>query len=249
MARRTGEQTRALLLRAGMQMLLERGVSAGVQHIRLQDVLRRAGLTTGAAYRLWNDQADYHRDLAVAMVRMRVAGPADAIRARVDELIAAGASGEEIIRGAALAHVQASELTTEDPTDLLDAQSFRVALALRTTADTWPELTEASYARHRESIEAFIEVYQYVIDAYGMRLREGLTIEDFAEAMAALAEGFAIRSLERLGHPTYQLSGADGTPAGEWTLLGLTVRALVDSFMTPREDADPEASVRLPRYA
>lgn len=38
-----------------------------MQHIRLQEVLRRAGLTTGAAYRLWAKQNDY-RDLAVAMV-------------------------------------------------------------------------------------------------------------------------------------------------------------------------------------
>jgi len=249
MARRTGEQTRALLLRAGMQMLLERGVSAGVQHIRLQDVLRRTGLTTGAAYRLWADQADYHRDLAVSMVRMRITGPADGMRARVDQMIAAGASGEEIVREAALAHVQAAELTADDPTEMLDAQSFRVALALRTTADTWPELSEASHERHRESIEAFAELYQYVIDAYGMRMRDGLTIQDFAEAMAALAEGFAIQSLERLPHPTFQLTGADGTPSGDWTLLGLTVRALVDSFMIPREDADPDACVRLPRYA
>ena len=249
MARRTGEQTKALLLRTGMQMLLERGVSAGVQHIRLQDVLRRAGLTTGAAYRLWSDQADYHRELAVAMMRMRVAGPADAMRVQVEELIGEEVTGEEIIRQAARQHVLAAELSSEDPTDLLEAQSFRVALALRTAADTWPELTEASHERHRESIQAFTELYQYVIDAYGMRMREGLTIDDFAEAMAAMAEGFAIRSLERIPHPTFRLSGADGTPTGEWTLLGLTVRALVDSFMVPREDADSSARIRRPRYA
>lgn len=249
MARRTGEQTKILLLRTGMQMLLERGVSAGVQHIRLQDVLRRAGLTTGAAYRLWSDQADYHRELAVAMMRMRVAGPADAMRAQVEELIGEGASGEEIIRQAALQHMRAAELSTEDPTDLLEAQSFRVALALRTAADSWPELTDASHDRHRESIEAFTELYQHVIDAYGMRVRDGLTIEDFAEAMAAMAEGFAIRSLERIPHPTYRLSGRDGAPEGEWTLLGLTVRALVNAFMIPRDDADPDAPLRLPRYA
>jgi hypothetical protein len=62
-----------------MQMLLERGVSAGVQHIRLQDV-RHAGLTTGAAYRLWADQSDYQRDLAVAMVRLRLSEPTDYAR-------------------------------------------------------------------------------------------------------------------------------------------------------------------------
>ena len=98
MGRRSGDETRALLLRVGMQMLLERGVSAGVQHIRLQDVLRRAGLTTGAAYRLWSDQEDYQRDLAVAMVQLRLSGPADYVRAAVDDLIAAGAPGNDVIR-------------------------------------------------------------------------------------------------------------------------------------------------------
>jgi AcrR family transcriptional regulator len=241
MGRRTGEQTKALLLRAGMQMLLERGMSAGVQHIRLQDVLRRTGLTTGAAYRLWADQSDYHRDLAVAMMRMRVVGPADTMQAAIVDLIESGASGEDVINAAALAHVRTANLDMSDPTDLLDAQSFLIALALRTTADTWPELTEASHERHRESVAAFSELYRRLMDAYGMRMREGLTLEDFSEALAAIAEGFAIRALEGLEHPTYRLDGADGLPTGEWTLLGLSVRALVFGFMaqdTPAPNDD-----------
>ena len=52
------------------------------------EVLRRAGLTTGAAYRLWADQNDYQRDLAVAMVRLRLSSPADYARVAVDKLIA-----------------------------------------------------------------------------------------------------------------------------------------------------------------
>lgn len=238
MVRRTGEQTRTLLLRTGMQMLLERGVSAGVQHIRLQDVLRRTGLTTGAAYRLWADQSDFHRDLAVAMMRMRVIGPADAMQAAVADLMASGASGEDVINAAALAHVRTATLDMADPTDLLDAQSFLIALALRTTADTWPELTEASHERHRESVEAFSELYQRLMDAYGMRMRRGVTIEDFSEALAAIAEGFAIRALEGLEHPRYDLDGDDGMPSGEWTLLGLAVRSLVAGFMAPDDDPD-----------
>ncbi len=96
MARRTGDETRALLLRVGMQMLLERGVSAGVQHIRLQEVLRRAGLTTGAAYRLWADQNDYQRDLAVSMVRLRLrTSPTAYAREAVEKLVAEGADGDD----------------------------------------------------------------------------------------------------------------------------------------------------------
>ncbi|WP_405371573.1 MULTISPECIES: hypothetical protein [unclassified Microbacterium] len=238
MGRRTGEQTKTLLLRTGMQMLIERGVSAGVQHIRLQDVVRRAGLTSGAAYRLWGDQTDYHRDLSVAMMRMRVAGPADTMQATVEALVREGATADEIISVAAFAHIRTAALDLTDPIDLLDAQSFLIALALRTAADTWPELTEASHTRHAESNEAFAVLYQQVMDAFGMRMREGLTIQDFTQAMSALAEGFAIRELEGLPHPTYTLTGEDDLPPGDWTLIGLSVRALVQGFMVPRDGND-----------
>jgi hypothetical protein len=40
-------------------------------------------LTTGAAYRLWADQSDYQRDLAVAMVRLRLSEPTDYARSAV----------------------------------------------------------------------------------------------------------------------------------------------------------------------
>ena len=42
MPRRTGEQTKDLLIRTGIAMLLDRGITAGVSHIRLQEVVRRA---------------------------------------------------------------------------------------------------------------------------------------------------------------------------------------------------------------
>ncbi|MBN9176575.1 MAG: hypothetical protein J0I43_04310 [Microbacterium sp.] len=234
MGRRSGDETRALLLRVGMQMLLERGVSAGVQHIRLQEVLRRAGLTTGAAYRLWGDQEDYQRDLAVSMVQLRLSGPADYVRTAVDDLIASGAPGDDVIRAAAQAHVRATvaDADADDPTTVLDTQQFLISLALRTTAQTWPELRDAANERHRESIAAFAEFYAYLMEAYGLRMKSPLTITDFTEAMAAMGEGFAIRALEGLEHPRYESTNGDEIPAGEWTLFALGVRALVNEFMT-----------------
>ena len=233
MARRTGEETRALLIRVGMQMVLERGVSAGIQHIRLQDVLRRAELTTGAAYRLWADQTDYQRDLAVAMVRLRLSSPADYVRDAVTGLIEAGAPGDDIIRAAANAHVRAATSDVDDPDEARDAQSFLIALALRTAADTWPELKAASRERHDESIAAFDEFYGFLMSSYGLRMKSPLTITDFSEAMAALGEGFAVRALEGIPHPRIEAGPDDEVPAGPWTLFALGVRALVNEFMVP----------------
>lgn len=233
MGRRTGEETRALLIRVGMQMVLERGVSAGIQHIRLQDVLRRAELTTGAAYRLWADQTDYQRDLAVAMVRLRLSSPADYVRDAVTGLIEAGAPGDDIIRAAANAHVRAATSDVDDPDEARDAHSFLIALALRTAADTWPELKAASRERHDESIAAFDEFYGFLMSSYGLRMKSPLTITDFSEAMAALGEGFAVRALEGIPHPRIEAGPDDDVPAGPWTLFALGVRALVNEFMVP----------------
>ena len=144
-ARRTGDETRALLLSVGMEMVFERGVSAGIQHIRLQDVLRRAGLTTGAAYRLWADQSDYQRDLAVAMMRLRITGPADYARDAVVDLIESGAPGDDVIRAAALAHVRTAAVDTNDPDDARDAQSFLIAIALRMVRSQITEIEGGTY--------------------------------------------------------------------------------------------------------
>ena len=222
-----------MLLRVGMQMLLERGVAAGVQHIRLQDVLRQAGLTTGAAYRLWADQNDYQRDLAVAMVRLRLNAPTDSAHEAVGPLLAAGASGDDVIRVAADAHVRSASIDAGFPADTLDAQQFLIALALRTTAQTWPELREASRERHRESIEAFAQLYAAIMDAYGLRMREPLTITDLTEAIMALSEGFAVHTLEGVSHPRYTATAAGEIPDGEWTLLGLAARGVVTAFTVP----------------
>lgn len=55
MSRRSAGDTRKLLIDVGIEILHERGANAGVGHIKLSEVVSRAGLTTGAAYRLWDD--------------------------------------------------------------------------------------------------------------------------------------------------------------------------------------------------
>ena len=56
------DETRELLLGVGIEMLYERGAGVSVGHIKLSDVVTAAGLTTGAAYRCWDNQEAFHRD-------------------------------------------------------------------------------------------------------------------------------------------------------------------------------------------
>ncbi len=232
MARRTAEDTRRLILEAAIHMLLERGATAGVQHIRLQEVLRSVGLTTGAAYRIWGDQDEFHRDLAVEMVGLRFAPPVTSAAQAIEEVLSSGESLDEVARVAALDFVTYSSKFHLEP-ESRDSHAFITALALRTAAGAWPELRVASAARHRESIDAFATFYAALLDRYGRRMRQPLTIIDFTEAMAALGEGFAVRAAEGLDHPTYDIPEGTELPSGQWTLFGLGIRGLVSAFTIP----------------
>lgn len=237
MARRTSEDTRKLILDAALQLLLERGASAGVQHIRLQEVLRSVGLTTGAAYRIWTDQTDFHRDLALAMMQLRIEPPTSSAEAAVRATLAGGGTLDEVIRVVALDHVEYASHFHRDP-ESRDSHAFITALSLRTAAGAWPELREAAADRHNESIDGFTAFYTRLMAHFGYRMRSPLTVRDFAEAMAALGEGFAVRAAEALDHPMIRIGEGEEMPAGEWTLFGLAVRGLIESFMLPIE-ADP----------
>jgi AcrR family transcriptional regulator len=240
MPRRTADETRTLILEAAIQLLLERGVTAGVQHVRLQEVLRTVGLTTGAAYRIWTDQDDFHRDLAVAMVGVRFAPPVTSAVIAIRDILAANGPLEEIVRAAALDQVTYSSRFHLEP-ESRDSHAFITALALRTAAGAWPELRAASAVRHRESIDAFAEFYGALLHRYRRRMREPLTIVDFTEAMAALGEGFAIRAAEGLHHPMYDIPNGAEVPSGEWTLFGISILGMIEGFTVPIDDADAEA--------
>jgi AcrR family transcriptional regulator len=233
---RTAEDTRRLILEAAIQMLLERGATAGVQHIRLQEVLRSVGLTTGAAYRIWGDQDEFHRDLAVAMVGLRFAPPVASAAGAIEEVLSSGGSLDDVARVAALDFVTYASKFHLEP-ESRDSHAFITALALRTAAGAWPELRGASAERHRESIAAFATFYAALLQRFGRRMREPLTIVDFTEAMAALGEGFAIRAAEGLDHPTYDIPEGAELPSGEWTLFGIGIRGLVAAFTIPVPEA------------
>lgn len=237
MARRTTEETRRLILEAGIQLLLERGATAGVQHIRLQEVLRSVGLTTGAAYRIWADQTEFHRDLAVEMVGLRFAPPVASALGAIQEVLDSGGSMNDVARTAALDHVTYASKFHLEP-ESRDSHAFITALSLRTAAGAWPELRVASAERHRGSVAAFADFYAALLHRFGRRIRSPLTIMDFTEAMAALGEGFAIRAAEGLGHPVYDVPEDAEVPSGQWTLFGIGILGLVEGFTVPISDED-----------
>ncbi|GAA2018464.1 hypothetical protein JL107_14850 [Nakamurella flavida] len=222
MARRSAEQTRQLLLDTAVTMLHEQGPAAGVLHIRLSEVVARVGLTTGAAYRLWDDQRDFHDELAVVALRWRDRSLWDRTERAVAPAVAAAAPLTEVLRQGAAANVQT----------LPDDAGILLVLALRATAHHHAALRRAVAGRRAEAVEAFGRLYLRVMEAYGLRLRPPFTVDHLCAAFTAVVEGFGVQTAAGEAPPTVRWA-ADGTDEQDWSLLGVCLMGVVDRMTEP----------------
>lgn len=228
MSRRSAEQTRTLLIDTAMSMLHKQGAAAGVTHIKLSDVVVRAGLTTGAAYRLWNDQQAFHNELATAAVGWRDPLSTSPTVAGITSVLQIGGPLREVIRLSAEANLQTF------PKDI----AFLATLALRASAWGNPALVAASRKRHLDAMRAYGEVYAGVMKFYHRRMRQPFTLDHLCSALAALAEGFGVQAACGEPHPRIGLAGAGGD-SQDWTLLGVAAAAVMDHLTEVIPDATP----------
>jgi AcrR family transcriptional regulator len=238
MTRNRAEDTRRLLIAIGLRLLHERGPSAAVGHIRLSSVLRRAGLTTGAAYRIWEDQTAYQRDLALEAVRFRDSGSNEGtVAAVIPALLDPAGTWYEAIRLGAEANLRSY------PEDV----AFLTSLAIRASSYNDPGLIEAGLQRHAEALTSYSELYDTVLRWSGRRLRPGFTLHDLAAAMAAISEGFGLQNAAGVPHERLRLNeSADGPGDHEWSLLAVCAVAVCEQLTEPDPEAQPFDPATLP---
>jgi AcrR family transcriptional regulator len=229
MTRRTLDQTRQLLLDVGLRLLHERRVYVSVTHVRLTDVVKEAGLTTGAAYRCWENQDAYHRDLAVAAARWRdrasVAETVEAVRG----LVEAGAPFAEVLRVGAEANVY------EYP----EHTATLTTIALRTCAPADPAIAEAGRYHLNQAVEAFAELYDMILPLYGRRLRAPYTTRDLATVLIAVSEGFTLQGVTGQPYPRVRRHDVEPGVGTDWTLFGCAVEAIAERFTEVTPDEPP----------
>lgn len=220
-------------------MLYETGITPPVAHIRLQNVLRRAGLTTGAAYRIWAGQEDFQRDLAeeATLHRRDTYQPIGPTTDVIAHLLETGGPMDEVVRVATNSHIASYDRSQQSD---LETDRFLTILALRAAALGSEQLRRASLLRHEESIDSFMELYSGLAQLYGIRVREDRRLRDFANIVAALGEGFAVQAIEGEEIAVIEVAGADGVKR-EWTAFGRAIWAAIGEFFEPDPDAETTA--------
>lgn len=103
---------------------------------------------------------------------------------------------------------------------------FRLQIMMASTADRNDGIRAAIADNYRGALDPWVKIYEDTFAARGLRVREGVTIREVADMIAAVVEGFALRYL---GDPTAEIIG--DTPAGN--IVGKAILGLLNSYLVP----------------
>ncbi|MEP9361547.1 hypothetical protein ABLE68_01190 [Nocardioides sp. CN2-186] len=230
-SRRSAEATRDLMLRAGTRLAVDRlreadedAASRALAHIRLTDVARvateiergegedRGAITTGAIYQFWSSQAAFQADLMVHVLTEEPLPAEDRLAARTLELIAGGGPIDDVLAELAIMAYRIARTTETYDLSLLFVPYSKL-----------PRVGEALRKSYRDQAKSARPIYQALLMAGTLKVREPWQIDDMMSAISALHDGFRIQ----------EHSGAVGSDEqGESVLAAATV-AIFRAFTEP----------------
>jgi AcrR family transcriptional regulator len=228
--RHDNSSSRQALLDAGVELLVESGVTPGVEHVKMAAAARRAGYTTGAAYRFWDNQHEFQRDVVVELLHRRDEIAVAETVAGIRHLVDAGAPFLEMIRAGSAANVHRFP----------DAALYFTTLVVRATTLWDAELRAVSAERVRDGLDSFVQLYEVLLRVFDRQMRPPYRVQHLALVLAALAEGFSIQGSTGIDHPHFERTDLGPRVGSDWTLLGVCIEALVAAFTEP---ADPAGTV------
>ncbi|MBB2924430.1 TetR/AcrR family transcriptional regulator [Cellulomonas cellasea] len=246
-------ETERRMLDAALATLAEHGMSVGLDDVRLEDVIRAAGVSRTSAYRRWPTRDAFVQDLLVEVARRTtVLSVAAEASADVDAL--AGSLGDGPA-DAASAHDALVELLrlafTVDLAAASRSAQFRTYLGLQATfvglrseelrtriAQVLTESEDRVAARGSALVAA-------AADAFGLRPVPPLAGPDgfgvVSRALSATTTGFLVAALATpalLTDTTVMAAHGSSRPA-EWSTPVFVLTGLVLSSVEPDPDAAP----------
>ena len=240
--RRSAEDTRRLLLQAGVDLVRERvqrpgdeTMATALAHVRLTQVVSRATdllrqetggasappVTTGAVYNLWPTQADYQADLL-----LHIAGIQSTLSLNVEK-------GRAHFQASARAGVPLAEVLRQVVERVLRVhrEDALYAVELGFGASAVDPRVQRALRHRQDAFLAGVELsWQSLLDAYGLRLRPPYTIRHLVVAVA-----MQVRGSVSMWHANPDI---DVDPAGEegWGLTARTVSVLFHAMTMPADD-------------
>lgn len=240
----TRTELKELLLATGLEMLKEEGLATGAERLTFKRVFDRVEDETGIRVtnasvirRIWRDNEDYQGDV------LGLAVSDD----NTDELEAAVKKAEQVLKKADLSSMAGRRATVSELCRVAGGAHADALSQSRTwhlfvgawgniasrPEDQWdPRVTEAAQATYGALTARLADIVSSFMEVLGMRLRPGLTMEQFALAVVSLSEGCALRErIDPAATRKIRLPSGPGGKRQEWRLFAVGFEALVWHFM------------------
>lgn len=239
-------ETEERMLAAAAEMINETGLTVSLEHLRLEDVIRAAGVARSAVYRRWP-----YKDLFFADLLRELARGADAATVGESEsklgIAQASAEHAELVETPEGRERLGAELIrgARDFETLQRSSAWRTYLALHATFLSLEEgpLRDDVKAILSESEAGFVQrisdSYRELTRLLGYRIRpgSGVSFEQLAAMASAALRGMALMEPTI---PMIEEARVQGAPFGgeeaEWSLPALTAGSVILQFL----EVDPE---------
>lgn len=111
-----------------------------------------------------------------------------------------------------------------------DTPAFRLSHVAMCAADGDKTISDAIAKSHEGMLAPWKELYAAFIEARGLRLRPGITVDDIANILSAIVDGLMLRTA---GNPASSLIDH----GQKRTVLGTAALGLIYSFLEPTNNA------------
>jgi AcrR family transcriptional regulator len=245
--RLSDKETEERMLAAAEAMVNETGLTVSLEHLRLEDVIREAGVARSAVYRRWPYKDLFFSDLLRALAKG--GSPADfgseasrrailaVVAERIDELATpegrAGVFAEMLRANRDFEHVR-------------ESSTWRTYLALHATflsLDDGPLRTDVQAAlaeTERGFVERIAASHRFLADLLGYRIRPemGAGFEHLATLLNATFRGLLLMAptVPELASVPLRAKPFGATETADWSQAAMTVAAIEAAFLEP----DPE---------
>jgi hypothetical protein len=257
------DQAKEQMLETARDLALETGVGVSLEEVRLEEVIRRAGVPHTTAYQMWPYKQDFVNDLLCHLAgplfssgerTYQTAGDTAAAVVQANQHRLGTADG----RRAVLREAVRRAIAVSFPAAVAD-RSFQVKVALiATLGATGDPRARAQLAAALEQDEiAFLNdiarLLQDLAGMLGFRARDGYTAEHLALAGNAVVQGLTLRgmmaahtdrphrteqahlTIDELLYTPIQGPGLD-TGTDDWSFPAAAYLAIFEAFTEPEPD-------------
>jgi len=256
--RRSRAELREEVLDTGVRILEEEGPAAvgfRLEAVSFPKVFDRIFAETGRRIvpamvyeRIWASQEEYQWEVLDELIRRTGYASGSTVDTIVDIIREARRGSAEERRATLLALCRIAGAVNIDAA-LSDREWWTLVAVIGASSSARTTLNDtfvspAVKQSLKNQTDAYSKSYDWILEAIGYRLRPGFTVERFAMLAGALAEGVALRSKFSPDYkePFDAMLGSNGA-SEPWSLFGIGLIALVDTFFEADPDFDPESDI------